>query len=112
MSRGRKKGSIGKPEAARNCPSCGRPVPGEALFCPMDGTPVEGANEGARDPLLNQIVADRYLMKQRLGQGGSGIIYRAEHTTLSKPLALKVLHHHLSSDDRAIERFRREATTV
>src|SRR5438045_2069291 len=98
MSRGRKKGSGGKADGSRNCPSCGRPVPPQALFCPMDGTPVEGAGEGARDPLLNQIVADRYLMKERLGQGDSGIIYRAEHTTLSKPLAVKVLHHHLSSD--------------
>src|SRR5262249_55987213 len=44
--------------------------------------------------------------------GGSGVIYRAEHVTLRRPVAVKLLHHKLTRDDLAIERFRREATTV
>jgi serine/threonine protein kinase len=49
---------------------------------------------------------------ERLGHGGSGTIYRGEHVTLRRKVAVKVLHHELSRDDMAVERFRREATTV
>src|SRR5262249_6763602 len=40
------------------------------------------------------------------------MIYRAEHVTLRRKVAIKVLHNELSRDDLAVERFRREATTV
>jgi eukaryotic-like serine/threonine-protein kinase len=75
----------------------------------MCGTP---QNRPSGDPLIGEVVADRYLLLQRLGQGGSGTIYLAEHVTLRRRVAVKVLHHELSRDDLAIERFRREATTV
>jgi serine/threonine-protein kinase len=47
-----------------------------------------------------------------IGQGASGTIYRAEHVTLRRKVAIKVLHTELSRDDLAVERFRREATTL
>ncbi len=64
------------------------------------------------DPILGTTVGERYQLVQQIGQGGSGAIYRAEHVTLRRKVAVKVLHHELSRDDLAIERFRREATTV
>jgi tRNA A-37 threonylcarbamoyl transferase component Bud32 len=64
------------------------------------------------DTMIGTLVADRWLLKQRLGHGGSGTIYLAEHITLRRRVAVKVLHHELSRDDLAVERFRREATTV
>jgi hypothetical protein len=75
----------------------------------MCGQPRRAAED---DPLLGKVIADRYLLRQRLGQGGSGTIYLAEHITVKRKVAVKVLHHELSQDDLAIERFRREATTV
>jgi serine/threonine-protein kinase len=62
--------------------------------------------------MVGTTVGDRYLLIERIGHGGSGTLYRAEHVTLRRKVAVKVLHHELSRDDLAIERFRREATTV
>jgi serine/threonine protein kinase len=90
------------------CERCEREVAPDALFCPMCGAPRVRSD----DSLIGALIADRYLVHQRLGHGGSGNIYFAEHVTLRKRVAIKVLHHELSRDDLAIERFRREATTV
>ncbi|MDB4965953.1 MAG: serine/threonine protein kinase with repeat, partial [Myxococcales bacterium] len=94
----------------RHCTQCGAATPDDARFCPRCGAPVAAA--GGSDPMLGKVIADRYLLVEKVGQGGSGTIYRGEHTTLRKRVAVKVLHAQLSTDDTALERFRREATTV
>src|SRR5437016_4160975 len=95
----------------KHCTQCGAETPGDARFCPRCGTPAVAGTTGA-DSLVGKVVADRYLLVDKIGQGGSGTIYRGEHTTLRKKVAVKILHHQLSQDETAIERFRREATTV
>ena len=62
--------------------------------------------------MIGKVITDRYRLVEKIGQGGSGTIYRGEHTTLHKRVAVKVLHAQLTTDDTALERFRREATTV
>ena len=62
--------------------------------------------------MIGKVILDRYKLIEKIGQGGSGSIYRGEHTTLKKKVAVKLLHAQLSTDDTALERFRREATTV
>ncbi len=94
----------------RHCTQCGAPTPDDARFCPRCGAPVAATSIG--DPLLGKVIADRYLLVEKIGQGGSGTIYRGDHTTLRKRVAVKILHAQLSTDDTALERFRREATTV
>ncbi|MBI4512023.1 MAG: serine/threonine protein kinase [Deltaproteobacteria bacterium] len=71
-----------------------------------------GARRPQGDSLLGVLVGDRYLLKDRLGHGGSGTIYLAEHVTLRRRVVVKILHHELSRDELAVERFRREAMTV
>jgi len=92
------------------CAHCRQEFAATALFCPNCGTP--RVRESAADPLVGKLLGERFLVVDRLGHGGSGTIYRAEHVTLRRRVAIKVLHHELSRDDLAIERFRREATTV
>jgi serine/threonine protein kinase len=97
------------PKMMQNCPQCGDFLPTDARFCPRCGAPQIGVRT---DPLVGKVIAERYLLLHRIGQGSTGTIYRAEHTTLGRKVAIKLLHHQLSHDEHATERFRREATTV
>ncbi len=61
------------------------------------------------DPLIGTVLADRYRILARLGGGGMGSIYRGEHLTLGRPVAIKVLAPQLARDPKLVERFLREA---
>lgn len=64
------------------------------------------------DPLVGQLLADRYLLTDIIGIGGWGKVYAAEHQTLHKELAVKVLHTHLVFKSDAYDRFQREAEAL
>ena len=93
----------------KTCPSCRQVLPDDAQFCPIDGTSLASAES---DPLLGTVIADRFVLLERVGQGSSGTIYRAEHVVLRQKLAVKLIHQHLSEDESAMDRFRQEASTL
>jgi TolB-like protein/serine/threonine protein kinase/Tfp pilus assembly protein PilF len=53
-----------------------------------------------------------YQIESLLGQGGMGVVYKARQISLSRPVALKILPPHLSSDASFVKRFKREAQAV
>ena len=55
------------------------------------------------------LVAGRYKVIARLGAGGMGTVYSAEHTWTRRRVALKVLRAELGANERAVSRFLREA---
>ncbi len=61
------------------------------------------------DPLVGTIIAERYRVDEKVGDGGMGAVYRVEHTHMRKRLALKVLHRDLCSYPEIVQRFEREA---
>lgn len=61
------------------------------------------------DQLVGTLVADRYRVGRRLGEGGMGVVYLAAHEALRKQVALKVLAKTGRIDREAIARFEREA---
>jgi hypothetical protein len=61
---------------------------------------------------IGEVVAERYRIEAILGEGGMGVVYRAEHLYLRKTLALKVLLPAWSSMPEVVARFEREAVAA
>ncbi len=51
-------------------------------------------------------------IQKLLGRGGMAEVYLGRHTTLNRPVAVKILHAHLSEDRMLLGRFRSEAQAV
>ncbi|WP_329121532.1 Stk1 family PASTA domain-containing Ser/Thr kinase [Streptomyces sp. NBC_01353] len=64
------------------------------------------------DPLVGQLLDDRYRVDARIAVGGMATVYRAVDTRLDRVLALKVMHPDLATDATFVERFIREAKSV
>jgi serine/threonine-protein kinase len=110
------------------CPACQRSFE-EPGFCPFDGKPlaahgvvavsaaqtVAEASEALRssgndiDPLIGQTLDGRYVITRKLGHGGMGVVYAANHSVIERPLAIKVLRRNAMRDPATIRRFVQEA---
>jgi serine/threonine protein kinase len=62
--------------------------------------------------LLGQILGGAYRIESQLDEGGMGLVYKAEHVRLKRPVAVKVMAAHLSQDENAVARFTREAEII
>jgi tetratricopeptide (TPR) repeat protein len=53
-------------------------------------------------------IGDRFVVKGTLGAGGFAVVYEAEHSSLGRPVAIKVLHVEAETPPGLVERFRQE----
>lgn len=65
----------------------------------------------AQDPLVGTTLDEKFEIKELLGTGATGRVYRARHLILDRDVAVKLLHDHLSNDDEIRKRFKREYIT-
>ena len=61
----------------------------------------------ARVPGLD-VIEDRYQLQEKVGEGATGIVYRAYDQLLSIEIAIKLLRPHYIDNEAAVERFRQE----
>src|SRR6185436_10239416 len=66
-------------------------------------------SDRSSDELVGQVLASRYLIEHKLGEGAMGTVYRARHVKMGRPFAVKVLHPKLLEDEKLALRFAREA---
>jgi len=59
-----------------------------------------------------ELVLGHYVLLERLGEGGMGLVFKARQQKLGRIVALKVIRKDKLADTEAVQRFRREITVV
>jgi eukaryotic-like serine/threonine-protein kinase len=59
-----------------------------------------------------QVIGERYLVGQVLGEGGMGLVFAGTHLLLGTPVAVKLIHSELKDSPEAVQRFLNEARTT
>jgi tetratricopeptide (TPR) repeat protein len=103
-------------EAVRNgpashCSVCAARVWDGAKRCPACGASLEHAEPtgDAVQSLIGRRMGDKFVLREVIGTGATGHVFRADQTTLGRTVAVKVLREHLASDPEVVKRFHDEA---
>lgn len=91
------------------CTICGAEWPDDTRFCPNDGSTLRST---ASTDLIGSVIAERYHIIKKLGEGGMGAVYLGEHVKMGRKSAIKVMAQSMASDPDAIARFNREAANA
>ena len=91
------------------CPQCGTEYETAARFCPSDGSALRPKGS---DSLIGRVLADRYHILKRIGEGGMGRVYLGEHVKMNRQCAIKVMSPALVNDAESAARFAREASNA
>ena len=71
------------------------------------------AGESRTEPsLIGQVIDGRYRITEQIGRGGMGVVYRGEHVSIKRPVAVKVLPAILAAVPEMRGRFEREAMAI
>ncbi|MGD0676993.1 MAG: serine/threonine-protein kinase [Polyangiaceae bacterium] len=73
------------------------------------GLELRGEGGGAPGDLTGTVLGGKYRIVRKIGSGGIGVVYAAEHVTLGHEVAVKVLRGAAARDGGEIARLRREA---
>jgi serine/threonine-protein kinase len=74
--------------------------------------PVGDPSPPTDDPLIGKVLSERYRIVRKIGEGGMGAVYQAEHALIEKKIALKILFQDLTRRPDLIARFLQEAKSA
>ena len=60
--------------------------------------PSTSRGRSAHDPSLGKVIAGRYRLEARIGEGGMGIVYRARHVLIDRVVAVKLIRPDLRGE--------------
>ncbi|MCK6549273.1 protein kinase, partial [Myxococcota bacterium] len=75
-------------------------------------TPAAPKSSARIDPLVGTLLAGKYKIIKKIGEGGMGSVYIADQQPIDRKVAVKVLLGKLAEDDVAVKRFEQEARAI
>lgn len=85
------------------CPFCHQHHGATELTCPMSGEVL---------PLQGRVLAKKFRLLKKLGEGGMSTVWQAENTLIKKEVAIKLMLPELAGNAATLQRFRNEATSA
>jgi serine/threonine protein kinase len=68
--------------------------------------------QGTTDPWMGLELDGRYRLSKKLGEGGMGVVYKAEHVLIGKAVAIKILRSEFAKSQDLVARFHQEARSA
>ncbi|MBI2374514.1 MAG: protein kinase [Deltaproteobacteria bacterium] len=90
------------------CPACGRSFAEGTVSCSDDGAQLVRIAERS-DPLIGRSMLGRFEIREKLGEGGMGVVYRGAQLSLGRDVAIKLIRPSPADNRDATKRFLREA---
>ena len=100
-----------KPAVNEPVAPAGQPVAPKLVEEQRRPTGPSAAPPPGKDPLIGTIVA-RCKILERIGQGKTAVVYRAEHLALNLPVAVKILHPSILEFPELVQKFEAEARAI
>lgn len=103
------------PPGTRGCPGAtagSAPAPSSAQQAPASAPAPGAPRTTAARSLVGRVIGDKYGVIELIGQGGMGAVYEAEHLSIGRIVAVKVLHPHQAKKSEAVARLAHEARVV
>jgi serine/threonine protein kinase len=87
--------------------------PADVRDTPFSPPPIARSDDDdGPDPFVGRTLSGLYRVERRIGRGGMGTVYVAEHIHLQKQFAVKVLLPEVAKHATAVERLRQEAVAA
>ncbi|HEY8378849.1 MAG TPA: serine/threonine-protein kinase, partial [Nannocystis sp.] len=107
------KASSGAAELSK-APAAAVPAAGElpsGAFFPAGGIarPKTEARPPPEEGMIGRVLDQRYRIEETIGVGGMGVVYKARHVIIDKPLAIKLLRQEHAAQADVVKRFLFEA---
>lgn len=90
------------------CQGCSTEQVSWTGFCPSCGSN-RVLQVGTKDPLIGRVIAGKYRVLRKLGEGGMGAVYEGELEGIGQRVALKFLHQNFQMESKGALRFLNEA---